>query len=97
MEGYKLISISKEKVRMHMKKQGLSTQKELAENLGISKNQLSMMLSPSFNPIKSNALKLCKALDVNIEEIIEYKQTEKSYVTLKSLKSLEYNYSWQDK
>lgn len=52
-----MISISKEKVRMHMKKQGLSTQKELAENLGISKNQLSMMLSPSFNPIKSNALK----------------------------------------
>ncbi len=57
-----------------MKKNGMSTQKELAEQLGISKNQLSMLLSPNFNPIKSNAMKLCEILDVNFEEIIDSEQ-----------------------
>ncbi|KAE9881572.1 DNA (cytosine-5-)-methyltransferase, partial [Escherichia coli] len=61
-----------------MKKHGISTQKQLAEQLGISKNQLSMLLSPNFNPIKSNALKLCEILDVNFEEIIDSEQMELS-------------------
>ncbi|MEK4298869.1 DNA (cytosine-5-)-methyltransferase [Oceanobacillus sp. FSL W8-0428] len=63
--------ISKDKVRLHMKNQGISTQKELAEELGLSKNQLSMLLSPNFNPIKSNAMKLCEKLEVNLEDITE--------------------------
>ncbi len=75
MEGYKLeYTISKEKVRVHMKRNGISTQKELAQQLGISKNQLSMLLSPNFNPIKSNALKLAEILDVKFEEIIDSEQ-----------------------
>lgn len=73
-----MYTISKNKVRLHMKKHGISTQKQLAEQLGISKNQLSMLLSPNFNPIKSNALKLCEILDVNFEEIIESEQMELS-------------------
>ncbi|WZL74286.1 DNA (cytosine-5-)-methyltransferase [Clostridiaceae bacterium 35-E11] len=71
-----MYTISKDKVRIHMKKHGLTTQKELAEQLGISKNQLSMILSPNFNPIKTNALKLCEVLDVNFEEIIVSEQIE---------------------
>ncbi|WP_368901806.1 DNA (cytosine-5-)-methyltransferase [Oceanobacillus oncorhynchi] len=63
--------ISKDKVRLHMKKHGIATQKELAEELGLSKNQLSMLLSPSFNPIKSNAMKLCEKLEVSLEDITE--------------------------
>lgn len=54
-----------------MKKHGIATQKELAEQLGLSKNQLSMLLSPNYNPIKSNALKLCEALNVKLEDITE--------------------------
>nr|WP_238785801.1 MULTISPECIES: DNA (cytosine-5-)-methyltransferase [unclassified Bacillus (in: firmicutes)]WGD67764.1 DNA (cytosine-5-)-methyltransferase [Bacillus velezensis] len=73
-----MYTISKNKVRLHMEKHGISTQKQLAEQLGISKNQLSMLLSPNFNPIKSNALKLCEILDVNFEEIIESEQMELS-------------------
>ncbi|WP_262421860.1 DNA (cytosine-5-)-methyltransferase [Bacillus aquiflavi] len=69
-----MYTISKEKVRLHMKKHGISTQKQLAEQLGISKNQLSMLLSPNFNPIKSNAIKLCKVLDVSFEDIIASEQ-----------------------
>ncbi|MCM3195819.1 DNA (cytosine-5-)-methyltransferase [Priestia megaterium] len=71
-----MYTISKEKVRIHMQKLGLSTQKDLAEQLGVSKNQLSMLLSPNFNPIKSNAMKLCEILGVNFEEIIEPEQFE---------------------
>lgn len=54
-----------------MKKHGITTQKELAEQLGLSKNQLSMLLSPNYNPIKSNALKLCETLDVSFDDIAE--------------------------
>src|SRR5207245_1332702 len=39
-------------------------------------NQLSMLLSPNFNPIKSNALKLCHTLGVEIEDIIYSEQLE---------------------
>lgn len=59
-----------------MRRKGIATQKQLAEHLGISKNQLSMLLSPNFNPIKSNAMKLCGILDVDFEEIIESEQFE---------------------
>ena len=82
-----MYTISKEKVRLHMNKNGITTKKELAKHLGISKNQLSMLLSTHFNPIKSNALKLCEVLDVNFNEIIEYVQTEmpvESTVTVNS-------------
>jgi DNA (cytosine-5)-methyltransferase 1 len=59
-----------------MKKIGISTQKQLAEQLGISKNQLSMLLSPNFNPIKTNAMKLCKTLKVDLEDILNSEQME---------------------
>jgi DNA (cytosine-5)-methyltransferase 1 len=65
-----LYIISKDKVRLHMNKKGINTQKELAEHMSISKNQLSMLLSTHFNPIKSSALKLCEALGTNLEEIM---------------------------
>lgn len=61
--------ISKEKVRNHMKKAGITTQNELADKLNVTKNQLSMILSSNYNPIKSNALELCEALEVGIEDI----------------------------
>ncbi|ONK21262.1 DNA (cytosine-5-)-methyltransferase [Bacillus sp. VT-16-64] len=69
-----MYTISKEKVRIHMKRNGISTQKQLAEQLGISNSQLSMVLSPNFNPIKSNVMKLCEVLDVNLEKITESEQ-----------------------
>lgn len=63
--------ISKEKVRLHMKEHGITTQRELAEQLGVSKNQLSMLLSPNYSPIKSNAMKLCETLDVDLKDITQ--------------------------
>lgn len=66
-----MYTISKDKVRHYMTENGISTQKELAKQLGISDSQLSMLLSTNYSPIKSNALKLCEALDVTFEQIAE--------------------------
>lgn len=71
-----MYTISKKKVRIHMKKLGITTQKQLAQELGVSKSQLSMLLSPNFNPIKSNVMKLCEILGVTFEEIIESEQLQ---------------------
>ncbi|OMC70337.1 DNA (cytosine-5-)-methyltransferase [Paenibacillus odorifer] len=59
-----------------MKKVGISSQKELAEKLDITKNQLSMLLSPKFDPIKSNARRLCEVLNVTLDDIVVKEQLE---------------------
>lgn len=71
-----MYNLSKEKVRLHMNKKGISTQNELAEKMNLSKNQISMLLSSNFTPIKSNALKLCDILGVSFNDIVEFEQFE---------------------
>ena len=56
-----------------MAKKEINTQTQLAEMLGVSKNQLSNILSDKFNPIKSNVIELANFLGVNPLEIIEVK------------------------
>ncbi len=53
-----------------MAKKQINTQSELAAMLGISKNQLSNILSDKFIPIKSNVIKLAKFLEVSPKELI---------------------------
>jgi len=60
-----------------MAKKGINTQTELAEMLGVSKNQLSNILSEKFNPIKSNVIELAEFLEVNPLDIIENKKANK--------------------
>ena len=69
-----ILKINKHKVKELMAKKKISTQKELAEMLGISKNQLSNILSDKFNPIKSNVVELANFLGVSPLEIIEEKK-----------------------
>lgn len=66
------IRFDKRKINELMSSKGISTQTELAKIMGITKNQLSVLLSDKYCPIKSNALKLCSILDVNISEIISF-------------------------
>jgi DNA (cytosine-5)-methyltransferase 1 len=61
-------------VKELMAKKEISTQTKLAEMLGISKNQLSNILSEKFNPIKSNVIELAEFLEVSPLEIIENKK-----------------------
>lgn len=64
------MKINKFKVKELMAKKQINTQSELAAMLGISKNQLSNILSDKFIPIKSNVIKLAKFLEVSPKELI---------------------------
>jgi len=66
-----MVQIDKSKVKEFMSKKQIATQTELAQLLGITKNQLSVMLSSKFNPIKSNVNKLCEVLGVTPMDIFE--------------------------
>lgn len=48
----------KQKIRQLMELRGFNTQRELAVKMGISPEQLSLLLSHRFNPIKNNVCKL---------------------------------------
>lgn len=62
--------LNKFKVKEAMARKKISTQTELASLMGITKNQLSAILSTKFNPIKSNVMNLCRILEVSPTEII---------------------------
>ncbi len=62
--------IDKSAVRKAMAKNGILTQTELADLLGISKNYLSTMLSEKYNPIKISVENLCNTLGVSPLDIL---------------------------
>lgn len=62
--------VDKKKVHEVMEAQNISTQRELADLLGITKNQLSVMLSAKASPLKSSFNKLCSVLQVSPVEIL---------------------------
>lgn len=70
------MKVDKFKIKELMAKKKISSQAELAKMLGISKNQLSNILSEKYNPIKSNVVELAKFLEVNPSEIITQKNNK---------------------
>lgn len=54
-----------------MAKKEISTLQELADMLGISKTQVSNILSDKFIPIKSNVVELANFFDVSPLDIIK--------------------------
>ena len=72
-----ILKINKFKVKELMAKKKIKNQTELAEVLGISKNQVSNILSEKFNPIKSNVIQLAEFLEVSPLDIIENKKVNK--------------------
>lgn len=67
------ININKVKVKEAMERVGISTQTQLADKLGITKNQLSLILSNKYNPFKSTFVNLCEILCVYPNDIIDVK------------------------
>lgn len=67
--------LSKVRVREVMSRQGIQTFTELAEQLGITKNQLSVMMSDDYNPLKSRVVDLCHLLKVSPDMIIDFNET----------------------
>lgn len=70
--------ISKVKVREAMQREGIKTFTELAEAIGITKNQLSVMLSDAYNPFKTRVGDLCGVLSVQPDEIMDFGEYESS-------------------
>lgn len=66
--------VDKEKVLDVMNKNNISTQQELAKKMGITKNQLSVLLCNKTNPFKSNIQLLCDTLGVSPVDIITSEQ-----------------------
>lgn len=62
--------IDKEQVRAVMEARSIRTQSELAGKMGITKNQLSVLLSEKGNPIKSCYQKLFNVLEVDPRDVI---------------------------
>lgn len=68
--------LSKVKVREAMEQQGIKTFTELADQLGITKNQLSVMMSDSYNPLKSRVEELCRLLIVRPDAIMNFDEPQ---------------------
>ncbi|MDD4123729.1 MAG: helix-turn-helix transcriptional regulator [Bacilli bacterium] len=69
-----MIVLDKFKIKELMAKKKIDNFTELAKMLGISKNQLSNILSSRFKPIKSNVMEIAEFLDVNPLDIIKNKK-----------------------
>lgn len=69
--------VNKAKVMEQMAKKGILTYTELAEALGISRTQLSNILSEKFEPIKSNIVELAGFLEVSPIDLIQEKDKDK--------------------
>ena len=65
------MQINRFKIKELMAKKKIDNFSELARMLGISKNQLSNILSEKYNPIKSNVVELAEFFDVDIVDLLE--------------------------
>ena len=65
------MKLDRDRVIELMAEKQIKTLNQLAGVLGITKNQLSVMLSEKFNPVKSNVMKLCEALHVTPMDLFE--------------------------
>ena len=81
---------NKEHVKKAMKSVGINTMTELANEVGITKNQLSLILSNRYNPIKSTFFELSEVLRVTPDKIINFqeKNEKKSKKITKTCKYL---------
>ncbi len=71
------MKINRFKIKELMAKKKIDNFSELARMLGISKNQLSNILSEKYNPIKSNVIELAEFFDVNPVDLLEEDKKDK--------------------
>ena len=78
--------LDREKIYSIMKENDIKTQSQLAEKIGISKEQLSYILSNKNNPIKSNVQTLANFFEVSPLDIIKDTLSDKTKFTKKDLR-----------
>ena len=69
--------IDRFKIKELMAKKKIDNFSELAKMLGISKNQLSNILSEKYNPIKSNIIELAKFFKVDPADLFQVNKKSK--------------------
>ncbi|MEA5091503.1 MAG: DNA (cytosine-5-)-methyltransferase [Acidaminococcaceae bacterium] len=67
-----MYTINKAKVKEAMDAAGIKTQTQLAQKIGITKNQLSLILSTKYTPLKTKFEEMCKVLEASPEYIIDF-------------------------
>lgn len=65
-----------------MEPQGIKTFTELADRLGITKNQLSIMMSDGYSPLKARVEQLCQCLEVRPDYIMDFDPPRNDNTTL---------------
>ena len=73
-----MVEIDKFKVKEIIEKKQIGTLQELANSLGISKTQVSNILSDKFVPIKSNVVELAEFFGVSPLELIKEKDLKEN-------------------
>lgn len=66
--------INRVRVKEAMTANKISTQTELAERLGITKNQLSVILSEKYSPLKARVSDLCEVLNVPESFLLDFRE-----------------------
>lgn len=79
------VTINRVRLKEIMDKNQIPTQTELAKRLGITKNQLSVMLSDKYVPYKSTFLDMCELLNINPEMIVDFDNSKKKSITIPKL------------
>ena len=72
-----MLIVDKNKIKEVMTKRKINTFTELSKMLGMSKNQLSNILSNKFRPVKSNIEESASFLKVSPLHIIKDQKTKK--------------------
>jgi len=70
------MNLNKVRVKEAMDTKGIPTYTELAYMLGITKNQLSVMLSDTYSPFKSRVEGLCEILQIAPIELLGFENTK---------------------
>lgn len=70
-----------------MERKKIKTFTDLATELGITKNQLSVMMSDNYNPFKTRVEELCQVLDVSPDTIMDFEHPQDRRENTKMIKS----------
>ena len=73
-----------------MQKQGINNQTKLADKIGISRSQLSQMLSDTYNPTRTNVNKLAEALDLSVLDLFTEDENNEAH------KGNRMDYKWNE-
>lgn len=83
------MTLSKVKIKQCMEEKNIHSFSELADNIGITKQQMSVMLSANYSPFKARVDELCQFLDVNQFDIINDEIDDQQKIDFSGITAIE--------